>query len=104
MSKQLGKGTFADVYRGSLQDTPAQLDYAIKVIKKETLRKYGAKGERNLQNENNILLMLQHQNIIKLEEPLISTENNHYLVFEFCQGGDLQKFLEKNAPLNEFQA
>ena len=102
--KKLGKGSFAEVYLGARSDKPEALDYAIKVISKDTLKKYGAKGERNLQNEYKILLKMSHPNIIKLEEKMIQTERNFYLIFEYCSGGDLQKYLEKHAPLNEFTA
>ena len=104
LDKQLGKGTFANVYRGAREDAPNDLNFAIKVIKKEVLAKYGAKGERNLQNEYKILQRVKHENIIRLEEPMIQTPSNYYLIFELCNCGDLQNYLSKQAPLNEFDA
>lgn len=88
----LGKGTFAQVFLGTLAGKqPTQAEYAIKVIKHETINKMGdngEKGRRNLQNECQILNMIKHRNIVKLEE-FIQTANNYYLVFEYCSGGDL---------------
>jgi serine/threonine protein kinase len=104
LDKQLGKGTFAKVYLGAREDTPNDLNFAIKVIKKEVLAKYGEKGERNLRYEYNILQRVKHENIIRLEEPLIQTPSNYYLIFELCNCGDLQNYLSKQAPLNEFDA
>ena len=95
LDKQLGKGTFANVYRGAREDAPNDLNFAIKVIKKEVLAKYGAKGERNLQNEYKILQRVKHENIIRLEEPMIQTPSNYYLIFELCNCGDLQNYLSK---------
>jgi len=69
----------------------------------EKLKRWGDKGKKNLENEVRILAKIKHPNIVRLED-FIQTSNNYYLVFEYCGGGDLQKFLKEKGPLSELTA
>jgi hypothetical protein len=46
-------------------------EYAIKMVQRENLKKFGEKGLRNLRNEYEILWKIKHKNIINLEEHII---------------------------------
>ena len=75
----------------------------MKIVSKENLKKWGEKGEKNLHNELKILSKIKHRNIVHLEE-FIQSSNNYYLIFEYCAGGDLQKYLKEKGPLDELTA
>ena len=48
----------------------------------------------NIDKEMSILMDVNHPNIIELKE-IKKKENKIYLVMEYCNGGNLEKFLEK---------
>lgn len=80
---------------------PAENKYAIKQIANQTLtEKLGTKGQDTLKKEIDISKLLLHPNIVRLYD-FIKTENNNYLVFEFCGGGDLRGFLKEKRRLSE---
>jgi len=62
--------------------------------------KLGPKGQETLRKEIDISKLLKHPNIVRLID-YIRTENNNYLVFEYCGGGDLRGFLKTKGRLNE---
>jgi serine/threonine protein kinase len=37
-------------------------------------------------------------------DDFIQTANNYYLVFEYCNGGDLNTYLRDKGPLDELSA
>jgi len=45
--------------------------------------------------EINVLKKMNHPNIIKFIDAK-KTENNIYLIMEFCNGGSLEEFIAKN--------
>ena len=45
-------------------------------------------------------MLLFHPNIVKLYD-FIKTQNNNYLVFEYCGGGDLRGLLKEKKRLSE---
>jgi len=47
-----------------------------------------------IDKEINILLKLNHPNIIRLKD-FKKTTNNWYLIFEFCELGDLEKYIKE---------
>ena len=82
-SDQLGKGHFGKVYRA----TNVQHKYvvALKVVSKRAV-----KGNRlaSLRNEINIMMMMKHDNIVRLYEALEDAQNVYFAV-ELCTGGEL---------------
>ena len=76
---------------------------AMKIISSENLQRWGDKGRRNQQRELHILSIIKHRNIVRLDD-FIQTANNYYLVFEYCNGGDLLTYLKDKGPLDEFAA
>ncbi|KAI0787011.1 kinase-like domain-containing protein [Abortiporus biennis] len=85
----LGKGSFATVYRGYHEET--RLEVAIKTVNRSGLT---AKLLENLQGEIEILKTLSHRHITKLLD-IVDAERNIYLIIEFCAGGDLSNYIKK---------
>ena len=85
----LGKGSYGEVYL-SLNQNAKKLFATKKVKRKKTddeMTKY-------FKNEINILRILNHPNIVKLEE-IKMDENNYYIVMEYINGGELSDYLKK---------
>ncbi|TFY50358.1 hypothetical protein EVG20_g11565 [Dentipellis fragilis] len=85
----LGKGSFAVVYKGYHEETREEV--AIKTVSRSSL---SAKLFENLQSEIDILKSLSHRHITKLID-IIRAERNIYLIMEFCAGGDLTNYIKK---------
>ncbi|KAI6038635.1 kinase-like protein [Pisolithus marmoratus] len=85
----IGKGSFATVYKGYHEETHHQV--AIKVVRREILT---AKLLDNLQSEIEILKSLSHRHITKLFD-IVRAERNIYLIMEYCAGGDLTNYIKK---------
>lgn len=60
----------------------------------------GPKGPETLMREVDISKLFNHHSIVRLYD-FIQTENNNYLVFEYCGGGDLRAFLKEKRRLSE---
>ncbi len=58
---------------------------AMKMISKDKLKK---EDEEKLLIETNIMIQMDHANIVKLFE-VFKDEQFYYLVSEFCDGGEL---------------
>ncbi|XP_071794131.1 calcium/calmodulin-dependent protein kinase type IV-like [Asterias amurensis] len=77
--KELGRGATSVVLRCTQVGTDKT--YAVKIIKKTV-------DQKVVKAETDILLKLQHPNIIKLKE-IFETEDNLFLVLELVTGGEL---------------
>jgi calcium-dependent protein kinase len=80
----LGKGSFGSVYK--VKHLESGIIRAMKVIKKETLKYQD--DDRSFLKEIEILMKLEHPNIIKIFE-YYSDEVNYYLITEYVSGGEL---------------
>lgn len=90
----LGSGYGGSVYKG-IKDNNKSMWYAIKVIKTKDMP---AGNSILLKNEISILQELDHPHIVKLVEVLYS--NNHcYIITEYCEGGDLEKYASSHDNL-----
>ena len=101
LMKIIGKGASADVYL-SIDDKKKQL-VAVKCMPKAKLNP--ERGEINLRRELEILHKMKHPNIVAIKN-YFENSNNHYVVLEYCNGGDLfsysKKYIAENKhPLNE---
>ncbi len=96
LKEKIGKGSYADVYKGVHKITG--LKYAIKTICKENLS--DPKLLMGLESEIKIMREFFHENIVRLHE-YFSSEKNFYLVLELCEGGDLSKYIKKNKRISE---
>ena len=85
----IGHGSFSNVYLGV---DPDSNPVAIKVIDKKKINHEYYAGLLN--NEIKAMKKLVHKNIVRLFD-VLHTNNNFYIVTEFCSGGDLSKILKK---------
>ncbi|KAF9225004.1 kinase-like protein [Gyrodon lividus] len=85
----IGKGSFATVYKGYHEETHHQV--AIKSVRRDILT---AKLLDNLQSEIEILKSLSHRHITKLID-IVRAERNIFLIMEYCAGGDLTNYIKK---------
>ena len=88
--KLLGKGSFGETYLTQKNNNPTPL--ATKVLERKKIDKNSIK--KYLENEIQILKELNHPNVVKFYDFLVSN-SNYYLIMEFCNGGDLTGCLEK---------
>ncbi|CAF3755651.1 unnamed protein product [Rotaria magnacalcarata] len=94
----IGHGAFAIVFLGHLRSNPSQ-HVAIKQITKKHL----AKSQSLLEKEIKILkelTKLKHENLVALFD-CKESQNNVYLVMEYCNGGDLADYLQSRQTLSE---
>jgi serine/threonine protein kinase len=67
------------------------------VLKEELIEKH-LQNSSFINNELQILLELNHPNIIKIYR-YFSTDKSHCLVLEYCSGGSLADYIKKNGPI-----
>jgi len=94
----IGHGAFAIVFLGHSKINPEQ-QVAIKQITKKQL----AKSQSLLEKEIKILkelTKLKHENLVALLD-CKESQNNVYLVMEYCNGGDLADYLQARQTLSE---
>ena len=96
--KDLGRGSYALVRLVKHKLTGAIR--AMKAIRKTEDEEL----EKNIINEINILMKLDHPNIVKIFEFYIS-DTKYYLITEYCPGGSLFNLINENkGPFTEIQA
>ena len=97
--RAIEKGKFGLVKYGININTKEPV--AIKIISKKNLDNSELES---IMNEINILKICQHPYTIKLYD-VFETNDNIYLIMEYCKGGDLASYLKKyNYELSETQA
>ena len=94
----LGKGSFGTVILAN--DSKTGECFAIKKVNKE---KAGTMGLKLLQREVDILKRVRHPSIIVLHG-IFETHRSMYLVFDYCDRGDLKKQLTKRGRFLEEEA
>ena len=97
----LGKGQFGTVYKGMHCEDSSKI-FAIKAVNKESVQK-DAYVHKLFQTEVEVMTKINSPNIMHLYE-FIETANNYYLVIQYCNNGDLEKYLAKHGKLPEDQA
>lgn len=94
--KMIGKGSFARVYL--VQDNKTQQKFAVKAFSKEYLQSQ-TKGKESLMNEIQIMKVLNHKNVMKLQE-IHESKNSIYLVLELLEGGELFNYISSRKKLS----
>ncbi|KAK9881064.1 hypothetical protein WA026_014409 [Henosepilachna vigintioctopunctata] len=90
--KVLGEGSFGKVFLvRKVVGTDAGMLYAMKVLKKATLR---IRDRHRTKMERNILVDVEHPFIVKLHYAF-QTTGKLYLILDFLRGGDLFSRLNK---------
>jgi len=102
IGKQLGKGSFGTVYKG----TKGGDDFALKVLKRSLLKRkrMGRTGNafEAVLREIAVMKKLHHPNVVKLYEVIDDPERDElYLVLEFVEGGDLMEPIRKKEVVPE---
>ncbi|KAK0385830.1 hypothetical protein NLU13_7007 [Sarocladium strictum] len=93
IDKEIGKGSFAQVYMGFHKETKAAV--AIKSVDLERLNK---KLKENLYGEIQILKTLRHPHIVALHD-CVESSTHINLIMEYCELGDLSLFIKKRDKL-----
>jgi serine/threonine protein kinase len=87
----LGHGSFSIIYKGYRISDKTQV--AVKKICKIISQEY-------LDNEISIMKKINHPNIAKLYD-VVYHNNKVYIMMEYCNGGDLSKYISKNKKGND---
>ena len=98
LERVIGKGQFGEVFKGYNKNTGE--DIAVKTVNRKNLK---GKFYELLENEIKVLRTCNNANIIKLYD-IKKTANNIYLILEFCNEGDLMKYLKQKSKLTEEEA
>ena len=94
--KNVGRGTFGVVYLA--RDRLTLQKVAIKAIIQKELKNF-----QQFINEVNILIKMDHPNIIKIIE-IWEWDNIFFVVTDFYEGGELYNYILKKGPLDESEA
>ena len=89
----LGQGSFAKVYQAYKIGTKEQ--FAVKLISKSLMLQMNISKEMII-NERNLMFKLNHKNIVKIIEFIVS-KNSYYFIFELCSNGDIHQFMKNHA-------
>ena len=94
--RKLGSGSFATVFKAQ------HFKYSDKIVavKAISTNKLNAKLQENLETEIGILDKLSHPNIVRLYG-IHKSPRHIYLFMEYCNGGDLHRFIRKNTRLSQ---
>lgn len=95
---RIGSGAFGTVFLG--KHLPSKKQVAIKMIGRQTLTE-----EHQARLEQEILCQrsIDSEFVVQLID-VQKTDNNIYLILEYCEGGDLSKFLREHGPVDESTA
>lgn len=100
LEEVVGSGSYGKVYRATTSDTGET--FAVKVIPMEKFKKI-RKLDEFTDNEIKVLEAIQHPNIVRYVEKLL-TKNNTYMVYEFCNSGTLESRIYAQNHLAEAQS
>jgi len=95
ITRKLGSGSFASVFKAHHCRYPDKI-VAIKAISTAKLNK---KLQDNLTTEIGILQKIEHENVVRLYG-IQKSERHIYLIMEYCDGGDLHRFIRKHGRLS----
>lgn len=98
LEKKIGSGNYGEVYQGYNKLDGRKV--AVKVMKRELLT---GKFLELLANEVQILKSCHNDNIVQLYD-MKKTHNNIYMVYEYCNEGDMSEYLRKKGHLSEEEA
>ncbi len=89
LEELIGAGSFGEVFRATSAKSSDM--FAVKMINRKTLP---PQVFSYLEREVEMLQMVEHENVVKLRDLKVS-ENHYYLIFEYCNGGDLAAYTKK---------
>ena len=95
---ELGSGVFSRVYKAVNVLTKQQV--AIKMVKADKFKEVPKLEEGTINEINTLTALKPCPNIIRYFD-MLKTVNNFYFVYEYCNGGTLEKELKKQGALGE---
>ena len=95
----LGTGSFGEVYL--VEKVSDQSLHAMKVLCKDKIFEH--KLSRYALTERNVLSVVNHPFIVKLNYSF-QTQNELFLILQYCWGGDLSEYLHVEKRFNEYKA
>ena len=95
MKKDIGEGNFGKVKLAIFK--PTGEEFAIKILNKKKIKK---QMKNQITKEKEILAKLNHINIVFVYK-IIDTEEEYYIVMEYCKLGELFDYIVKMKRLSE---
>ena len=95
--ESIGQGNFGKVKLAIFK--PNQQEYAIKILSKKKLLKSQKTNSHNKFNNNELMLRFSHINVIYIYN-IIETEENFYIIMEYCEKGELFDYIVKKHRLS----
>lgn len=86
MGRVLGQGNFSKVYYG--RDLESEEGVAVKVIRKEQVRREAAGLMEQIQREISVMRLVRHPNVVELKQ-VLATRSRIFFVMEYVRGGEL---------------
>ncbi|CAK87244.1 unnamed protein product (macronuclear) [Paramecium tetraurelia] len=99
INDEIGRGFSSRVYKGRDENTLEPV--AVKVIDMKMVKQ--SIHAQLLKNEINALKAFNSKNIMKLCD-VFQTQNNTYIITEFCDSGDLNNHIKKKGRIDENEA
>eukprot|EP00758_Cryptobia_borreli_P003891 Tbor_TRINITY_DN4045_c0_g1::TRINITY_DN4045_c0_g1_i1::g.11863::m.11863/K04515/CAMK2; calcium/calmodulin-dependent protein kinase (CaM kinase) II len=99
--EELGQGAFATVIKAKKRLPSGQISYESYAVKQINKKKAGSKGLKEVYGEVETLMLLTHQNIVRLEETF-EDEDTLYIVMEYLAGGELSTAIAEAKEKREF--
>ena len=100
LNSLLGTGSYSSVYLG--KDNKTNQEVAVKTINSLNLQR-DPNALNNLLSEIETMKQIIHPNTVQLYQA-ISNYNNYFIILEYCNQGDLEKFLKKKRYFKEDEA
>lgn len=97
--EEIGRGAYGTVWKCCRRNDDLRRPYGVKIINK---RRAGAKGLKGLMGEVETMSLLNHPNIVRLEETF-QDEENLWIVMEYMSGGELRGVLRREGSFSEDQ-
>jgi 5'-AMP-activated protein kinase catalytic alpha subunit len=98
MEKEIGEGNFGKVKLAKFK--PTGEEFAIKILNKKKIKK---QMKNVMLRENEIITKLNHINIVFVYK-IIETEEDYFIVMEYCKLGELFDYIVKKKRLEEEEA
>ena len=96
--KEIGEGNFGKVKLAKFK--PTGEEFAIKVLNKKKIK---IQMKNVMLRENDIVTKLHHVNVVSVYK-IIETEEDYFMVMEYCKLGELFDYIVKKKRLDEEEA
>ncbi len=94
LHQEIGRGNFSKVYLAKYYNSCENQKFAVKCIDKQMIESNKVL-KKLLNTEVSIMNRIEHPNIMHLYD-YYETNNNYYLVINYCDKGDIDTYMRKN--------